>query len=126
MGVDVRRLNTLVVFVWFAASSRLPLGELRIDSCLVIGLGQLHALDWLGTSRLSLREGLIRSTSRIEDDLFRGYIIDHGLHRVHAGHILLRADLSGSDQSLLLHLRLDGLLASLELPAIALEILANV
>ena len=45
---------------------------------------------------------------------------------MHAGHVLLWADLSGCDESLLLDLWLDRLLASLILPTVTLEVLADV
>ena len=61
--MNVWRLDTLVVFVRLTATSRLPLCELRIDPCLVIGLSQLYALDWLVCGRLSLRESLISTAS---------------------------------------------------------------
>ena len=42
-----RRLHTLVILVWIAATARLALSQLRVQASLLIRLAQLHALHWV-------------------------------------------------------------------------------
>ena len=87
---------------------------------------QLHAFDGLVAGSLSLGECLVSTAGRVQDDLFLCDSIHDWFHRVHAGHVLLGADLPGCDERLLLDLRLDRLLTSLILSAVTLEVLTDV
>ena len=124
LTMDIWWLNTLMVFIRFSASSWLPLDELWIDSCLIIGLGELDTLDWLGRSYISFRECLVGLSRLIDDYLFGCDIISWRFHRVHA-RWGFRTDLSRLNQWVLLLCSLDRLL-SLKLTATTLEVLAYV
>ena len=123
LHVDIGRLNTLMILVWIAATSRFTLGELGIESCWLVGLIHRHTFHRLATVIPFRIVPLILSSHLINYDFLAICWGLWWLHRVHAGSVMLGTDLAA--HQLLLHICLYWLLSLEALLSATLKVLAD-